>query len=84
MENKDEEKMFKVFQELEKEGVTPASYQHMDPEGLGDTLKNIFEKIGVTEALVQKVFMSKSCNCDARRKFLNKVVPYWWKKKNPE
>lgn len=42
------------------------------PGGLGDTLKNLFEKIGVDKAakLYEKITGSR-CACEKRRKWLN-------------
>lgn len=47
------------------------------PEGLGDTLKNLFEKIGADKAakLYEKL-TGKSCGCEKRRAWLNKFWPY--------
>jgi hypothetical protein len=79
--NENDKKMVEVFTKLEEEGVNPDSYQHLDPQGLGDTIKDIFEAVGVTEEVIKKITGIKLCNCDARRKFFNKVLPYWWKNK---
>lgn len=47
------------------------------PEGLGDTLKSLFAKIGADKAakLFEKI-TGHSCNCEQRRKWLNRWWPY--------
>lgn len=47
------------------------------PEGLGDTLKGLFEKIGADKAAALYTKLTgKACGCEGRRKWLNKWWPY--------
>lgn len=40
---------------------------------IGDHLKNILNKIGITEERVKKLFKIKDCNCKGRQDALNEV-----------
>lgn len=54
------------------------NYKRVEPKGLGDTLKEIFDKTGVT-IVFQKVKSElniEDCGCDKRREALNKLFPY--------
>ena len=43
--------------------------------GLGDLVHKVLEKTGVAK-VVKRVTKGKDCGCAARRKTLNKVVPF--------
>jgi hypothetical protein len=74
-------KLDEVVEHLEnQEGVTLENYQHKDPEGLGDTLENVFKSFGITEDTIKGWTGLKGCGCEKRKKFLNKVFPYRKKK----
>lgn len=42
----------------------------MKSKGLGDTIEWVIETTGLSH------FKPKNCNCDKRKKMLNKIVPY--------
>ena len=44
--------------------------------GLGDTIKKILSKIGITEERIKKLFGKKDCGCDERKGFFNRIFPY--------
>jgi len=50
-------------------------------EGLGDWMERNLKKIGVTENRYQEakamMGLKKSCNCSARKKWLNDVSAWW-------
>lgn len=53
-----------------KRGRKPKS----KPEGLGDTVEQVFEATGI--AKVAKWLMGDDCGCDERKKRLNELFPY--------
>tara|TARA_R100000808_G_C2153295_1_gene163388 strand:- start:1658 stop:1999 length:342 start_codon:yes stop_codon:yes gene_type:complete len=71
----EQEKLDKVVNELEKEGVTLENYQEKK-DGLGDVIANVFSKLGVTEETVEKWSGIGGCGCQKRKKFLNKIIPF--------
>ena len=44
--------------------------------GLGDTIKKILSKIGITEERIKKLFGREDCGCDERKSFFNRIFPY--------
>ena len=64
-----------VMKEVEKEGVNLNNYTDKQ-EGLGDLISNVMSKLGVTEENVQKWSGIGGCGCSARKKFLNKILPF--------
>jgi len=46
-----------------------------ESEGLGDSVERILTKFGITKSLMEKV-MKRTCKCDDRKAFLNKLIPY--------
>ena len=75
MGNNEQEKLDKVVEALEAEGVNLESYQNKK-EGLGDVISNVFSKLGVTEETVEKWSGIGGCGCQKRKKFLNKIIPF--------
>lgn len=73
-------KVRKAVAALEKENITVDTL-NQPSEGLGDTVEKILTSFGITEKLVTKV-MKRTCGCDARKKFLNKLIPYTRKKED--
>lgn len=49
--------------------------------GLGDTVKWILSKLGLTEKTTKAISGEEDCGCDKRASFLNKIFPY---KKNED
>lgn len=52
--------------------------KRVEPRGLGDTLKNIFDTTGVT-VVFEKVTTTlgiEDCGCKERQEALNELVPY--------
>lgn len=75
MGNNEQEKLDKVVEALEAEGVNLENYQNKK-EGLGDVISNVFSKLGVTEETVEKWSGIGGCGCQKRKKFLNKIIPF--------
>jgi hypothetical protein len=65
----------KIAEELEKAGVTfETDVESM--EGLGDLVHSILNKVGITEERFKRILGLKHCNCNSRRKLLNKLVRF--------
>ena len=64
-----------IVRELQKEGITQDTDME-SIEGLGDLVHTILNRIGITEERFKKVLGLKECNCNARRKILNKLVRF--------
>jgi len=62
--------------ELGNVGVTTES-DLTKIEGLGDLIHATLNKIGITEERYKEVLGLKECNCNNRRKLLNKLVPFF-------
>ena len=71
----EQEKLDKVVNELEKQGITLDNYKE-NKEGLGDVISNVFSKFGISEATVEKWSGIGGCGCQKRKKFLNKIIPF--------
>ena len=65
----------RLIDELGNAGVTLDSDLNKI-EGLGDLIHATLNKIGITEERFKQVLQLKECNCNARRKFLNKLIPF--------
>ena len=65
----------RLVDELGNAGVTIES-DLTKIEGLGDLIHATLNKIGITEERFKQVLQLKECNCSARRKFLNKLIPF--------
>lgn len=65
----------RLVDELGNAGVTIDSDLNKI-EGLGDLIHATLNKIGITEERFKQVLQLKECNCNARRKFLNKLIPF--------
>ncbi len=53
----------------------PVEEREMPMRGLGDLVHKVLEKTGVTK-VVKRATKGKDCGCAARRKALNKAVPF--------
>ena len=49
--------------------------------GLGDTIKKILSKLGLTEERFKRIFRKDDCGCEERQGFFNRIFPYRKKKK---
>jgi predicted flap endonuclease-1-like 5' DNA nuclease len=65
----------RVVDELGNAGVTITSDLNKI-EGLGDLIHATLNKLGITEERFKQVLQLKECHCNARRKFLNKLIPF--------
>ena len=65
-----------LVDELGSSGVTLDSDLNKI-EGLGDLVHAALNKIGITEERFKEVLGLKECNCNKRRKLLNKLVPFF-------
>jgi len=54
-----------------------------DQQGLGDTVEKITTKTGIKTLVEQitKLLGKEDCGCDARKKWLNDMIPYEKNKK---
>ena len=59
-----------IFAELRKQDVNE---QTEEREGLGDVVESTLNRFGITEERFKDWFNLESCECGARKKFLNKV-----------
>jgi len=60
-----------VFNELRKQGVNETTEDDM--VGLGDVVERTLERFGITQDKFKDWFNLERCDCDARKKFLNKI-----------
>ncbi len=60
-----------ALEALDKEKID----EHNISEGVGDTVQKVLTKFGITEKLMTKI-MKRSCKCNERKEFLNKLFPY--------
>jgi hypothetical protein len=49
--------------------------------GLGDIVQATLNKVGITEERFKQFFGIKSCNCEKRKQWLNKILS-WKEQKN--
>jgi len=73
-----EKQLDDVISHLEKEeNITLENHATHEPEGVGDTLHNVFSKFGITEERISEFFgLTQGCGCNKRRQFLNRIFPY--------
>ena len=65
----------RIIDELESQGVTiETDVERL--EGLGDLVHAALKKVGVTEERFKKIMGLKDCNCNKRRKLLNRIFPF--------
>ena len=71
------EKVDEIVEYLEKEeDIRLDNFHTKDSEGLGDTLQKVFSQFGLTEENIQQALGIRSCGCNKRRQFLNRIFPY--------
>lgn len=73
MNDEDEQLLENVIEELEKEG---ADINDPNMIGMGDVVKGVFEKFGITEERFKKWTGKKRCGCLKRQQWLNKLIPF--------
>jgi predicted flap endonuclease-1-like 5' DNA nuclease len=73
----------RIVDALSNENVTIDS-DLVKIEGLGDLIHATLNKLGITEERFKQVLQLKECNCSARRKFLNKLIPFTKDRSNGE
>jgi hypothetical protein len=61
---------------MEAESEDDSSNQNKKANGLGDTIKWILSKVGLTEKTTKAISGEEDCGCDERRSFLNRIFPY--------
>ena len=61
---------------MEAESEEDSSNQNEKANGLGDTIKWILSKVGLTEKTTKAISGEEDCGCDERRSFLNRIFPY--------
>jgi hypothetical protein len=64
-----------AIQQLKKEGIDLNQLSHVEEKGLGDTVERVLTKFGLTKSLMKKI-AGKTCGCNERKKWLNKLLPY--------
>ena len=68
----------KALQELEEANIDVNTIDK-ESEGLGDDIEKVLTKFGITQKLMSKM-LKRSCKCNERKEFLNKLFPYVKKK----
>ena len=61
---------------MEAESEDDSSNQNEKANGLGDTIKWILSKVGLTEKTTKAISGEEDCGWDERRSFLNRIFPY--------
>ena len=61
---------------MEAESEDDSSNQNEKANGLGDTIKWILSKVGLTEKTTKAISGEEDCGCDERRSFLNRIFPF--------
>jgi hypothetical protein len=83
----DEQLADEVINKFREEGVDQYVQHAAEAKGgLGDTIENVLNKLGVTSERIERIFNvdSGGCGCGARKKFLNNLFPYFNKYKEEE
>ena len=81
VEENTRQKVDRVFEELEKNGIKYDQVNSSDMTGLGDVVENILTSVGITEERFKSWLNLKKCNCDKRKKWLNNLLS--WKRRQP-
>jgi hypothetical protein len=68
----------RFIDELYEEGVVIDTINE-ENTGLGDSIERALSKVGVTSEKIEKIFGVGGCECGARKKFLNKLFPFFRK-----
>jgi len=63
-----------AIEELQAQGVDDPNQLH-SMEGAGDLVAEVLKKVGVTPEKLSS-WLGKECGCNARQKFLNKILPF--------
>tara|TARA_Y100000361_G_scaffold130927_1_gene127282 strand:- start:1780 stop:2055 length:276 start_codon:yes stop_codon:yes gene_type:complete len=70
----------KFREHLAEEGLgNEHSIYPENEEGLGTAIESALSKMGITPERVERVFGIKECGCNERKKFLNKLFPFFKK-----
>tara|TARA_A100001201_G_scaffold31974_1_gene34409 strand:- start:158 stop:433 length:276 start_codon:yes stop_codon:yes gene_type:complete len=76
----DKELADKFRQHLAEEGIANEhSIYPENEEGLGTAIESALSKMGITPERIQRVFGLKECGCKARKRFLNRLFPFFKK-----
>ena len=62
----------RIVDELQSQGVTLETKM----DGLGDLVHATLKTLGITEERFKKILGVDECNCNKRRAFLNKLLPF--------
>lgn len=79
--NQEEKKVYdQIVGELESKGISHNSdYTEV---GVGDVVESVLQQFGITEERFKTWFGLQECNCAKRKKWLNGLFSWRWKKKN--
>ena len=70
----------KFREHLAQEGVKDEhSIFPENEEGLGTAIESVLSKMGVTPERMERVFGIRGCGCKERKRFLNRLFPFFKK-----
>ena len=69
----------RFIDELYEEGVVIDTINE-ENTGLGDAIEKALSKVGVTSEKIEKIFGVGGCECGGRKRFLNKLFPFFRKR----
>ena len=64
---------------LKKELTMNMLYFQDNEEGLGTAIESALSKMGITPERIQRVFGLSECGCKERKRFLNRLFPFFKK-----
>ena len=64
----------RLITELESHGATRQNIPLIN--GMGDLIHTALNTLGITEERYKAILGLSECNCKARRKYLNKLIPF--------
>ncbi len=72
----DDELADKFMSEIAEDGIDSEHAIHSG-NGVGDAIEGFLTKFGVTPAKIERMFGIGGCGCSGRKKFLNKILPFF-------
>jgi hypothetical protein len=74
-----EELADRFINSLASDGINESSITEENEDGLGTAIENALSKIGISSQSVERMFGVGGCGCGGRKKFLNKIFPFFKK-----
>jgi|TARA_B100001939_G_scaffold189616_1_gene163218 hypothetical protein len=70
----------KFMKQMAEEGIdSEHSIFPENEEGLGTAIESALSKMGITPERIQRVFGINECGCKERKKYLNRLFPFFKK-----